>query len=189
MTRTNRTLNRVLLAVVGLLAIGSGATLAVPAARGIDALHALRSAVLQWLASAGDAVREPAVALPVALGGLAVAVLAMLVIATRGRGGTAVADSDADVEITIGAVRDIVSARLASVPAVLAVRADAHRLRGRTVISLTLSTRRRADLAQILARTRDAAAALDAAVGTRLPLVVRIRSGWRSTLARDQRAE
>jgi hypothetical protein len=191
MTRSNRTLNRVLLALTGLLALAVGLALVAPALAGVAALRDPVTAVREAVRGAGVALAEPSTAALAGGAGLLVAVLAIVWIATRGRGGTAIADADADadVEITIGAVRDVLAAGLRPVPAVIAVRADAHRLRGRTVVTVTLSTRRRADLTQILARTREALVALDRAMGVNLPVVVRIRSGWRSTLARDQRAE
>jgi hypothetical protein len=189
MTRSNRTLNRVLLALTGLLALAVGLALVAPALAGVAALRDPVTAVREAVRGAGVALAEPSTAALAGGAGLLVAVLAIVWIATRGRGGTAIADAEADVEITIGAVRHVLAAGLRPVPAVIAVRADAHRLRGRTVVTVTLSTRRRADLTQILARTREALVALDRAMGVNLPVVVRIRSGWRSTLARDQRAE
>ncbi|MBI5160178.1 MAG: hypothetical protein HY996_01985 [Micrococcales bacterium] len=179
MTRSNRTLNRMLLALVGVFFLGLAAVLAWPWAA--ESLPVLPPAPRLALDS---------VALWVTSGvALAIVVLALTWILSRGRGGTRTALTVGDVSVATAAVEHTVRDELADVPSVLAVAAGAHRLRGRTALEVTISTRRSADLPALLERVRSAVRALDTALGAEVPLVVRITTGWRSGLAHVQRAE
>lgn len=179
MTRSNRTLNRIVLFLVAAVFLASGVALAWPyGARVVPGVpEAPRLAVTDlalWVI--------PASALVLLL-------LALAWILSRGRGGTGTALTVGEVTVATAAVQQIMRNELGGAPSVLGVEASAHRLRGRTALQVTVSIRRGADLAALLGHVRLAVAALDDALGVPVPLVARITTGWRSGLARDQRAE
>jgi hypothetical protein len=192
MTRSNRTLNRLVLALVALLALAGAAALAWPAAA--RAHLEVAGLVVPPAPRLGlDALLAGPDRLGVAGAAAAVALVALLLAvawaASRGRGGTATVVDVDGVRIDIHAVRDLLQSSLGPTPAVVGVGATAHRLRGRTALRVTVLTRRHADLPALLDGVRTAIDDLDAALGARVPVVVRVRTGLRSSFAREQRAE
>lgn len=196
MTRSNRTLNRALLALAGLMLLALAAVGIWPvAARLVPGLLSPAD-----LGLGATALRRGAEQ-PLVLGAIAAVALLLVVLAvawavSRGRGGTAdvVRGTDGDaidagIEIDIHTVRELLGAQLDAVPSVLGVDANAYRLRGRTALRVTVRTRRHADLPALAAAVRASIADLDAALGIELPVVVRLVTGLRAQLAREQRAE
>lgn len=180
MTRSNRTLNRILLALVGLGLLAAAAVLIVgllPAA-GIEpgveiAIPRAIEAPVLWTVAVGAAV---------------LALLALAWILTRGRGGTRTAVTRGDLAIDVHVVEELLRDALSSDPDVVAVSASGHRLRGSTAVRLRIDARRGADLVRLRDRLRRAVDDLDGALGTRIPLLVHITTGLRVRLAREQRA-
>ena len=177
MRRSNRTLNRIVLLVCALGILAGAALIAWPAlAPTWAALPAVprfddpTPPTLWWIA-----------------GGCAVLiVLALLWILSRGRGGTPTAYREDRTALDVRVVRDLLAQGLERQPAVVGVDAGAHRLRGRTAISIRVRARRGADLPALVTRVREAVDDVDRAIGSRLPLVVRITT---SGVARERRAE
>lgn len=177
MRRSNRTLNRIVLALTGLLLLGVAAVAAWPALAdllptvpAVPRLGRTDATTLWWIA-----------------GGCAVLiVLALLWITSRGRGGTPTAHAEDRTALDVHVIRDLLAQGIERHPSVVGVDATAHRLRGRTAIALKVRARRGSDLPALIERVRAAVADLDSAVGRRLPLVVRVTA---SGIARGRRAE
>lgn len=173
MTRSSRILNRMLLALTGVTALGAALVLAVPAARAALPSPRLNDPRDLWILTGACA---------------AIVVFALAWIATRGRGRTALALRTPELELDVAAVGTLVRDALASAPDVLAVRADAFRRRRGRVVLLTVRTRRRPDLPALRTRLSSAVAHLDQAVGVELPIVILVTGGVRTTLSRPRLA-
>lgn len=177
MRRSNRTLNRLVLALSALVLLGAAAVAAWPTLARLTAV-----------VPAAPRPRSPDPALLWSIAGACavLAVLALLWILTRGRGGTPTAHAEDRTELDVRVVRDLLAQGIERHPSVVGVDAGAHRLRGRTAIALRVRARRGSDLPALVARVHEAVDGLDAAIGRRLPLVVRITAAG---LGRDRRAE
>lgn len=177
MTRSNRTLNRLILALLGLVSLAAAAALVatwfdIPGVAALvptaDALaRALGDPTTLWIAAAAAAVA---------------AVLAIAWIATRGRGRTSAAWETDTLRVDGRVVEDVLQARLAANPDVLGVSATPYRLRGSRVIGVRVVCRRRAAMPLLLQDLRRAVDELDTTLGTPLPLLVHLSSGARSRL-------
>lgn len=186
MSNANRTMNRLLLGLVGVVLIAFAAMAAWPAVTG-DPLPAL-SPLADGLGRLG---LTGARGIWVGVAGLTVlALLALIWILTRARRREPVIIDDQDVIVDAAIVRDLLQAELSAAPEVAAVSATVHRRgrRGQTrVLHVRVQMRPRADLPATLDRLTAAVAALDATLGMRVRLVLHLTTGVRSALARARR--
>lgn len=186
MSDANRTMNRLVLGLVGVVLFALAALAGWPAvagqplpglsllAEGLDRLG-LTGARGIWIGVAVLAV---------------LSLLAVIWILTRIRRHEPVIIDDEDVIVDGTIVRDLLQGELAAAPEVAAVSATVHRRgrRGATrVLHVRVQVRPRADLPSTLERLTAAVAALDATLGTRVPLVLHLTTGVRSALARARR--
>lgn len=166
MTRSNRVLNRILIFLVGLVAIATGLVLEL-SALGID---------------------EPAVATPtnaalwIALSAcVIVIVLCLLWITTRGRGRTSqlltLTDETGTITIDTRVAADLLTDALHGNPDVRSVGSGSWRMRGTTVLSLRLVTSRRTNLPTLIESVGRAVDDLDGALERRVPVLLQIVSG------------
>jgi len=167
MTRSNRTLNRVILFLLGL-------TMLVLAA-GAGWLLLERSPQPELPRALPDELL-----VPVAAAAAVAILLGILWIATRGRGVTGTAVSDDGLEIASSVVQDLLREALDRDADVVHVAVRASRLRSRTVLEARISVRRGADPVRVAESSRRALARVDVALGRRLPCVLHLTSGLRS---------
>lgn len=182
MTRSNRMLNRTILLLLGLLALAVVAALALP--------------VLPET-SAGFRMPKPGLAAPGPLAlqltvGIAVVMIALALawIFTRGRGRTvsAVGGERADgVTVEVHVVEQLLRDALDGDPDLLGTSVTGYRVRGRSVLRVRLSARRGAELRRLTDTVRRSVDELDAALGVELPILVHITSGFRASIAHEQR--
>lgn len=181
MTRTNRIANRIVLAAIGLVALALAAAVALPFASALGF-------TVPW-EDLGFAVPD-ATGAPVlwALAGAALLVVLFAIawIVTRGRGHTSTALSVEGATIDASVVQSILRERLTSAPDVVVVSASAHRRRGGPVVLVRVQARPGPDLAALQKAVRDAIDRLDEVIGARIPLVVHLTSGVRSSIARPR---
>jgi hypothetical protein len=188
MTRSNRMLNRVILLLLGLIALVVAAALAVPllppgsvpqvildVTRPATLLRLAPATTLEWIAAAIAAIAI---------------VLAIAWIVTRGRGRPRTA-IDGDLGVDTRVVDELLKDALADEPDVVAGGATGYLVRGRPVLRVHVEARRGADLRRLTDAVHAAVTDLDTALGTeaadRLPVVVHVTSGLRASLAREHR--
>jgi len=177
MTRSNRPLNRLIVLVVGLALVAVGAWEAnrVYPVVAIPDVPALSETTL-WVVAAACAV---------------IVAVAIAWIVTRGRGhsSTVISRTDATGTTSIDArvAADFIADDLARVADVAAVSSRAYRVRGRTALELTVTTRRAADVRHVVDSVRQAVDELDDVLEQRIPVLLHVASGVRANLAREQR--
>jgi len=175
MTRSNRLLNRIILALLGLALVASAAAV--------------------WLLEPASVI-EPAEITTTGLWITAAALLAVVVLAalwifSRGRGQvrTLIRRSDdagaASIESRV--VADLIADDLARVPDVLGVTASAYRVRGQVALELRVTTRGAADIRLVVDSVERALDELDDLLETRIPVLLHVASGVRAGFARQQR--
>ena len=177
MTRSNRPLNRLGLAIVGLLFIAVAAWIGARATSfvALPDIPALDATTL-WI-----------------IAGISVAAIALAIvwIVTRGRGRArtllTATDDDGHGSIEARVAADLISDDLARVTDIVDVTARAFRVRGQTVLELVVTTRRAADVRLVIDSVGRAVAALDDVLATRIPVLLHVASGVRATLAHEQR--
>lgn len=184
MTRTNRLLNRVVLALLGLTAAAAAVLLALPA---------LAETGLPIAADVARATRFDGTLtqtqLIVGIAGAVVLIgLALAVLLTRGRGRTATAYRGDSVEFDVRVVREVLAAALAGEPDAVSVSASAYRVRRTTALRVRVDTRPGADLERLRTTLDGAIARLDETLGTPLPMLVHLTSGFRASHSREERA-
>lgn len=174
MTRSNRVLNRLILAGAGLLLLVAAAWTA-NARWSVLALPAL---------PAPDRTAEIVAAIVCGV----LIVLAIAWIASRGRGRTheLVAHRDERGAATIAdrVAAQLVEHDLRRLEDVVAVSARAFRVRRSTVLELRVTARRHADLRLVVDRVGEAVVALDAVLEQRVPVVLHLSATGRG---REQR--
>ncbi|MGN8049059.1 hypothetical protein ACTJKO_05170 [Curtobacterium sp. 22159] len=185
MTKSNRTLNRVILFVLGLVAVAVGLVV------GAGVLPAVREALRPY-ADVPRTLEVPASSLWIVAGVCAVVVVLALVWAcTRGRGGTAVAlrqHTGADtVTVNVALVRDVVEHELTGVRDVVGSRVDTYLVRRQRAARIRVAVRRGGDAVTVLAAIDRAVAALDRTLGRQVPVLVHLTGGTRSALAKATR--
>jgi hypothetical protein len=177
MTRSNRTLNRLMLAVVGIAFIAAAAWIGNRLYPVLD-LPALEtpSAQVLWILASGC---------------LVAIVIAITWIATRGGGRTrtllTASDDGGHGSIEARVAADLVADDLTRVADIVDVSAHAFRVSGQTMLELTVTTRRAADVRLVVDSVGRAIAALDDVLATRIPVLLHVASGVRANLAREQR--
>ncbi len=192
MTRSNRVANRVILLIIGLLALGSATVIALPSlpqqlfgvtVPRVDATaltNTVNTALTRGLIVAGCVL---------------VIVLALVWIFTRGRGrtGAALGGEPSDtLSVDVKVVEELLRDALHGDPDLLATSVTAFRVRGRSVrgqavLRVRLSVRRGAELRRLTDSVRRAVTELDTALGAELPILVHITSGFRASIAHEQR--
>jgi hypothetical protein len=185
MTSSNRTLNRVILFVLGLVAVVVGL------AMGAGVLPAVRDA-LQPYVTFPDRVEVPAASLwVVAAVCLVVAVLALVWVLTRGRGGTAIAVREAagddEVTVNVALVRDVIDHELAAVHDVVSSKVDLYTVRKHRAARLRVGVRRGGDAVTVLDAVDSAIATLDRTLGRQVPILVHLTGGTRSPVSKVTR--
>jgi hypothetical protein len=195
MSQTNRTLNRILLALLGLVLLAAGALTAaagfVPevsaawtstAASGLD-----RSSELLATAPLPGAARSWWALGPVA-GLVVAAALSVAWLASQGGGRTPRAATDVDGDrgstvVDVGLVAACLSDALAGNRQVLGSAVSAWRFHGTTGLRLRLEARKGASPRDIADTAEELVLGLDRLLGHPVPVLVRITSGTRSRLA------
>ena len=181
MTRSNRTLNRLLLALVGLLFI----------------------AVAAWVANRGYPVLDvPAVPVPeddalwiVAASALVVVILSLVWIFTRGRGRASAVitatDETGTVSIDARVAADLISHDLAALADVVSVSSTAFRTTGSATSAIALElrvvARRSADLRHLVDTVTRSVEQFDEVIESRIPVLLHVATGVRASLAHEQR--
>ena len=177
MTRSNRFLNRALLALIGLGLLAVAAYIANQSYPLIELAQIPTPTIIGLWVTAAVA--------------LVVVLLALLWIFSRGGGRTRTLirrDSEegaASIETRV--VSDLIAEDLARLPDVLDVKAAAFRVRGQTALELRVTTRGGADLRLVVDSVERAVGQLDEVLETRIPVLLHVASGVRAGLARQQR--
>lgn len=179
MTRTNRLVNRMILALVGLLSLAFAAAVALPYVETLG----VSSQVITSLGITLPDVSQPVVLWSIAGGAVVIVLLALTWILTRGRGRTSTALSVEGATVDASAVQSVLRTRLAGSPDVVVVSASAHERRGGPVVLVRVQARPGPDLGALRSAVRDAIDHLDRVIGAPVPLVVHLTSGVRSTWA------
>ena len=182
MTRSNRVLNRLLLLVLGLVALVTAAALALPLLPGT--LAGVRMPRLA-LGTPGSLALQLTVASCVI-----VIALALAWIITRGRGRTASAvggERTDGVTVDVHVIEQLLRDALDRDPDLLGTSVAGFRVRGSSVLRVRLSARRGADLRRLIDAVRRAVDDLDSALGVELPILVHVTSGLRASIAHEQR--
>ena len=177
MTRSNRVVNRVLLALVGLAFLTVAAWIANRYFAAVD-VWAITVPETQWLWVAASTC-------------LVLIVLAVVWIATRG-GGRArtlvtATDDEGHGSIEARVAADLIADDLERIPDIVDVTARAFRVSGRIVLELVVTTRRAADVRLVVDSVGRAVASLDDVLATRIPVLLHVASGVRANLAHGQR--
>ncbi|MFJ7289342.1 hypothetical protein ACQXVK_14580 [Curtobacterium sp. AB451] len=185
MTGSNRTMNRIILLVLGLVAVIVGVTI------GAGVLTPVRDAVQPYV----DLPRNldvPASSLWIVVAVCAVViVLSLLWVFTRGRGGTSVAvrerSGDDQVTVNVALVRDVVEHELQDVRDVVGTRVDTYLVRRQRAARIRVAVRRGGDAVTVLDAVDHAVSTLDRTLGRQLPILVHLTGGTRSALAKATR--
>lgn len=193
MNDTNRALNRVLLAVVGLAALAASASavllLTVP-----SAAHAWASAAHGSVASADRAFGSPlwrgstvSGAALIALGAAVVFALLLIVFALRqGHGTTStiatIRTDDGSAEIDTAVPAALLVDRLHGVAGVASVGVSAYRVHRTPALKVTVRCRRGASPRLIADALDDAVERLHAHLGTPIPVFAQLIGGFRARL-------
>ncbi|PZE91648.1 hypothetical protein [Curtobacterium sp. MCBD17_008] len=187
MNGTNRTVGRIVLVVVGLvlLALGVAVVLVQTLPDAADRWHVVADTALGGLGS--GAAREAGVRAwsAVLAGAVVLGVLALLVLTSirSGRTGTVVDDDGpADglpgrVRIEAAAIEHALSSAIAPLPQVASLAVDVRRVRRRTAVRILVRTRRGAPPRELVERVEAVVHDLDALLGERLPVLLRIARG------------
>jgi hypothetical protein len=185
MTKSNRTLNRIILFVLGLVAIVVGLVI------GAGVLPAVRDAIGPYV-DIPRSLDVPASSLWIVAGVcLVVIVLALVWATTRGGGGTSVAvrerTGDDAVTVNVALVRDVVEHELAGVRDVVGSRVDTYLVRRQRAARIRVAVRRGGDAVTVLDAVDRAVSVLDRTLGRQVPVLVHLTGGTRSALAKPTR--
>lgn len=200
MNDTNRVVNRLLLALVGvacLLASGLAVLLLVsPAAR--EQWASVSRSVVPALDAAFGRPLWPSTGLSLAaVGALAAAVVFVVLLAVlvlrAGRGSTSTvvtaAGDDGSTEVAADVASALLRDRLQSVPGVAGVDVSAYRVRREPALRLTVRCRRGASPRIVADAVEEAVGLLDTAIGVRLPVFAQLIGGFRARLRPAVRIE
>jgi len=181
MTRSNRTMNRILLALVGLVLIAAAA----------------------WVANRAYPVLDlPTIPVPdttalwvIAASALLLVVLSILWIDTRGRGraSSVVTKTDETGTVSIDArvAADLIGHDLAALADVVSVSSTAFRTtasaKSDIALELRVVARRSADLRHLVDTVTRSVEQFDDALETRIPVLLHVATGVRASFAHEQR--
>jgi hypothetical protein len=185
MTKSNRTMNRIILFVLGIVAVVVG--LAV----GAGVLPVVRDAMASTV-TIPRSVEVPASSLwIVAVVCAVVIVLSLIWVFTRGGGGTSVAvrerSGDDAVTINVALVRDVVDHELSRVGDVVGAKVDIYQVRRQRAARIRVAVRRGGDAVAVLDAVDHALSVLDRTLGRPVPVLVHLTGGTRSALAKPSR--
>lgn len=185
MTKSNRTMNRIILFVLGLVAVVVGLTI------GAGVLPAVQDAVKPYVDLPSN-LDVPASSLwIVAVACAVVIVLALVWVFTRGGGGTSVAvrerSGEDAVTVNVALVRDVVEHELVGVRDVVGSRVDTYLVRKQRAARIRVAVRRGGDAVSVLDAVDRAVAVLDRTLGRQVPVLVHLTGGTRSALAKSTR--
>jgi hypothetical protein len=185
MTKSNRTLNRIILFVLGVVAIVVGVVV------GAGVLPAVRDAI-SGSVEFPRSLDVPASSLWIVVAACAVViVLALVWVFTRGGGGTSVAvrerSGDDAVTVNVALVRDVVEHELDGVRDVVGSRVDTYLVRRQRAARIRVAVRRGGDAVTVLDAVDRAVAVLDRTLGRQVPVLVHLTGGTRSALAKSTR--
>ena len=181
MTRSNRGLNRIILALVGLVFI----------------------ALAAWVANRAYPVIElPAVPDPdttvlwiIAASALVIVLLSLGWIISRGRGRTSAvltaSDDTGTVAIDARVAADLIAQDLEALADVVSVSSTAFRTTGRAqsgvALELRVVARRHADLRHLVDTVTRSVESFDEALETRIPVLLHVATGVRASFTHEQR--
>ncbi|MBT2501750.1 hypothetical protein [Curtobacterium sp. ISL-83] len=185
MTKSNRTLNRIILFVLGVVSVVVGLAI------GAGILPAVRDAMRPYVTFPRH-VGIPAASLWIVAGACAVViVLALLWVVTRGGGGTAVAvrerSGDDAVTVNVALVRDLIDHELSGVRDVVGSRVDTYIVRRQRAARIRVAVRRGGDAVTVLDAVDRAVATLDRTLGRQVPVLVHLTGGTRPALTKATR--
>lgn len=185
MTKSNRTMNRIILFVLGLVAIVVGLAI------GAGVLPAVRDAIKPY-ATIPRNVDVPAASLWIVAAVCAVVIILSLIwVFTRGGGGTSVAvrerSGDDAVTINVALVRDVVDHELSGVGDVVNAKVDVYQVRKQRAARIRVAVRRGGDAVAVLDAVDHALSVLDRTLGRPVPVLVHLTGGTRSALAKSVR--
>ncbi|WP_144712775.1 hypothetical protein [Curtobacterium pusillum] len=185
MTKSNRTLNRIILLVLGLVAVVVGLVV------GAGVLPAVRDAIAPYV-ELPRSLDVPTSSLWIVVAVCAVVVvLALVWVFTRGGGGTSVAvrerSGDDAVTVNVALVRDVVDHELEGVRDVVGSRVDTYLVRRQRAARIRVAVRRGGDAVTVLDAVDRAVAVLDRTLGRQVPVLVHLTGGTRSALAKSTR--
>jgi hypothetical protein len=187
MTRSNRTMNRILLFVLGLVAIIAALI------GGAGVLPPVRDALSPYVTLPKSLTIDTASLWIVAVVCIVLIVLSIIWIFTRGRGGTNIAlreDADDDqVTVNVGLVRDVIEHELSEVRDVVGTRVDLYRVRKQRAARVRVSVRRGGDAATVLEAVDRALATLDRVLGRQVPTLVHLTGGTKAVLSKKVRVQ
>ena len=182
MSASNRPLNRILLALIGLASIASGAWIMLRAYPQLVPVVALPEIALQ---------PDPLTTTIVVAAAVLVIVLALAWILTRGGGKTRRllhdAHDDGSVEFDVAVARDILTAALQRQPDVLSLHVSSHTVRSTGALRITVAVRQGCDLPRLRDDVARATEQFDRAVERSIPVLLHVTSGVRANFAREQR--
>lgn len=205
MNSTNRVANRIVLILVGAVVLVAGlaaiAASIVPggenvwrqAARSIE--NASGRALTVSLAFIGlpDA-SWPVLAVPVAAALVIVALLVFIFRQGRGRTDQVVSalplstgGAASTVTVDVAVADDFLRPALSELSSIAGVSVSAYRVKRRPALKLTVTPRRGADPARVLAQVNSAMAAWDELLGRRVPVFVHLNTGVRTVFSAPAR--
>ncbi|WP_022902996.1 hypothetical protein [Curtobacterium sp. B8] len=187
MTKSNRTLNRIILLVLGLVAVIAGLTI------GAGVLPAVRDALKPYVTLPSN-VSVPAASLWIVAGVcVVVIVLALAWVFTRGRGGTSVAvrerAGEDQVTINVALVRDVIDHELHGVRDVVGAKVDTYLVKRQRAARIRVNVRRGGDAVTVLDAVDHAIGVLDRTLGRQVPVLVHLTGGTRAALAKLTRVQ
>lgn len=177
MTRSNRAINRAILAVLGLALLAGAAWIA----------------NRQWTVVSLPALPDPGTAtlwLAAAVA-LVLVLLALAWVFSRGRGRTRSlvrrADDAGVASVDARVAADFIVDDVSRIADVVGVSATAYRVRGTVALELRVTTRSAADLRAVVDAIGRAVAELDAVLEERIPVLLHVAAGVRAGFAAEQR--
>jgi hypothetical protein len=167
MTRSNRILNRLWIALVGLVAIATGVVLAAPRFIGKGNLDiATPTTETLWIALAACVV---------------IIVLALVWILSRGRGRASevieLKDDAGSITIDARVAADLIADALHDNRDIVSVGSGSYRMRGSRVLSLRVVARKGANLPALIGAVGGAVDELDVVLERRIPVLLQVVSG------------
>jgi hypothetical protein len=185
MTTSNRTLNRIILLLIGLVAVLAGLTI------GAGVLPAVRTTLTPYL-TLPSTITIPPESLWIIAGACAVViVLALAWVFTRGRGGTSVAirerSGDDTITINVALVREVIDHELDTVRDVIGSKVDTYLVKRHHAARIRVTIRRGGDAVTVLDAIDHAITQLDHTLGRQIPILVHLTGGTRTILTKPTR--
>ncbi|WP_066521358.1 hypothetical protein [Curtobacterium ammoniigenes] len=185
MTQSNRTMNRLILILLGLIAIAAGLLL------GSGSVPAARAALKRTVSLPTHLTIAAATDWTIAVGAGVIVILSLIWIVTRGRGGTSIAARRAfgrdAVTINIALIRAVIDDALRGAPDIVSTGVDAYRVRRQRVLRMRVAVRRGGNAVAALEMVDEALSELDRTLGQQVPVLVHLTRSTTSALARPIR--